>query len=98
MDMATVSILIVIVGCVIGLAEWVRMIKNDAGTMAAQIRTLETKIEHLEEQLDELKNDEELTKVIVQKAIEEKIVNERIISLIQEKLKIQEPIPPTIKK
>jgi 5,10-methylene-tetrahydrofolate dehydrogenase/methenyl tetrahydrofolate cyclohydrolase len=98
MDMATVSILIVIVGCVIGLAEWVRMIKNDAGTMAAQIRTLETKIEHLEEQLDELKNDEELTKVIVQKAIEEKIVNEKIISLIQEKLKIQEPVPPTIKK
>jgi 5,10-methylene-tetrahydrofolate dehydrogenase/methenyl tetrahydrofolate cyclohydrolase len=98
MDMATVSILIVIVGCVIGLAEWVRMIKNDAGTMAAQIRTLETKIEHLEEQLDELKNDEELTKVIVQKAIEEKIVNEKIISLIQEKLKIQESVPPTIKK
>ena len=98
MDMATVSILIVIVGCVIGLAEWVRMIKNDAGTMGAQIRALETKIEHLEEQLDELKNDEELTKVIVQKAIEEKIVNEKIISLIQEKLKIQEPVPPTIKK
>ena len=98
MDMATVSILIVIVGCVIGLAEWVRMIKNDAGTMTAQIRTLETKIEHLEEQLDELKNDEELTKAIVQKAIEEKIVNEKIISLIQEKLKIQEPVPPTIKK
>lgn len=98
MDIATISILIIIIGCVIGLAEWVRFMKVDAGTMAAQIRTLETKIEHLEEQSNELKNRVESIEAIVQRAVEEKIVNERILALVQEKLKIQEPVPPTIKK
>lgn len=96
MDTATISILIVIIGGIIGLSEWVRLKKNDAGIMAAQIRTLETKMEYLEEELNELKHDEELVKAVVQKAIEEKIINEKILSVIQEKLKIQEPI--TIEK
>lgn len=89
MDIATISILIIIIGSIIGLAEWVRVVKNDFGMKAAQIRALETRVEHLEEQLVELKKDEELTEATVQKAIEEKIVNERILALVQEKLNIQ---------
>lgn len=89
MDIATISILIIIIGSIIGLAEWVRVVKNDFGMKAAQIRALETRVEHLEEQLAELKKDEELTEATVQKAIEEKIVNERILALVQEKLNIQ---------
>ena len=66
--------------------------KNDAGTMAAQIRTLETKISYLEEQLSQLKKDEESVEVTVRKAIEEKIINEKILSILQEKLSIQDSI------
>lgn len=90
MDIATISILIVIIGCVVGLAEFVRLMKNDAGSMAAQIRTLETKIERLEEILNELKNDEESIEATVQKAIEKRIVNEKLLALIQEKLNIKD--------
>lgn len=97
MDMATISILIVIVGCVLGLAEWVRLVKNDAGTMAAQVRALETKIEYLEQELVELENDKELIEATVQKAIEEKIMNEKILAVVQEKLNIQNPISPSKK-
>jgi len=89
MDIATISILVVIIGCVVGLAEFVRLMKNDAAAMAAQIRTLETKIEHLEEMLNELKNDEESIEATVQKAVEKRIVNEKLLTLIQEKLNIK---------
>ena len=92
MDVATISILAIIIGCIIGLAEWTRLMKNDAGTMAAQIRTLETKINYLEEQLGQLKKDEESVEVTVRKAIEEKIINEKILSILQEKLSIQDSI------
>ncbi len=90
MDIATISILTIIVGCVLGLIEWVRVVKTDAGIMTAQIRTLETKVEHLEEKLSELKCETELIEAIVHKAVEEKIVNEKTLALIQERLKIQE--------
>ena len=66
--------------------------KNDAGMMAAQICTLETKINHLEEQVSQLKKDEESVETTVRKAIEEKIINEKILSIIQEKLGIQDSI------
>lgn len=90
MDIATISIFVIIVGCIVGLAEWTRLMKNDAGVMAAQIRTLETKINYLEEQLSQLKNDEDSTKAIVHKIIEEKIISEKVLSIIQEKLNIQD--------
>ena len=93
MDVATISILIVVIGCILGLAEWIRTMKNDAGIMAGQIRTLETKVDHVEEELIELKHNMETIEAIVQKAIEEKIINEKTIALIQEKLKIQESVP-----
>jgi len=85
MDVATISILIIIIGCILGLAEWIRLTKNDAGMLAAKIHTLETQIEHLQENFEELKNDEKNIEVIVQKALEEKIVNEKILALLQER-------------
>lgn len=93
MDIATISILIMIIGCIVGLAEFIRIIKNDFSLMVAQIRTLETKVDHVEEELIELKHNMETIEAIVQKAIEEKIINEKTIALIQEKLKIQESAP-----
>ncbi len=89
MDIATISILIITVSCIVGLTEWVRTIKNDTGKTVAQIRTLETKMNHIEEQLGELEKSEELIEATVHKAIEEKIVNEKTLALIQEKLKLQ---------
>lgn len=88
MDIATISILVVTIVGITGLAEWVRLVKNDAGAMAAQIHTLETKVEHLEEQVVEVKHSEESIEATVQKALEEKIVNEKTLALVREKLKI----------
>jgi translation initiation factor 2 beta subunit (eIF-2beta)/eIF-5 len=63
--------------------------KNDTGLMASQIRTLETKMQVLEEHLEELEEDEELIESIVQKALEERIVNEKNLALLQEKFDLQ---------
>lgn len=84
MDIATISILVVIVGCILGLDEWVRLTKNDAGDIAARVHTIETQIEHLEENFEELEKDEKNIEAIVQKALEEKIVNEKTLALLQE--------------
>jgi len=84
MDIATISILLVIIGCIIGLAEFVRLTKNDAGVLSARIHTLETQVEHLQEDFEELEKDEKAIEAIVQKALEEKIVNEKILSILQE--------------
>ena len=84
MDVATISILLIIIGCILGLAEWVRLVKNDASFFAARIHTLETHVEHLEEEVKELKKDEKSIEAIVQKALEEKIINEKTIALLKE--------------
>lgn len=84
MDMATISILVVIIGCILALAEWVRLIKNDAGTSAAKIHALEIQVEHLQEELTDLKNDEKTIEATVQKALEEKTVNEKMMALLKE--------------
>lgn len=84
MDIATISILVVIIGCIFGLAEWVRLMKNDAAKLAGEIHTLETQLEHMREEFEELKNDEKNIEAVVQKALEEKIVNEKMIALLKE--------------
>jgi outer membrane murein-binding lipoprotein Lpp len=84
MDIATISILVVIIGCILGLAEWIRLTKNDAGILSAKIHTLETQVKHLQENFEELKNDEKNVEATIQKALEEKIVNEKILALLQE--------------
>ncbi len=84
MDIATISILTVIIGCILGLAEWIRVTKNDAGMLSAKIHTLETQFNRLQENFYELKHDEKNVEAIVQKALEEKIVNEKILALLQE--------------
>lgn len=86
MDIPTISVFIIIIGCVIGLAEWIRVVKNDAGTMAAQIHTLETTIEHLEEEINECKHDKKFIETFMQEISEKQIVNDKIIFLLQEKL------------
>ena len=88
MDMITANIFMIIVGCIVALAEWIRLVKNDAGTMVAQIRTLETKIEHLEEEITELKKNEASIEATVHKALEERIVNEKTLALLQEKVRL----------
>lgn len=90
MDVATISILVVIVGCVVALAEWIRSVKNDSGMMAAEIRTLKTKLEHFEEELDELRADEMAIEATVHKAMEERIINEKTVAVLQEKLEKQQ--------
>lgn len=88
MDVATISIFAVIIGCAIALAEWIRTIKNDFGTMAAQIRTLETRLDRFREDLDELERDEKFIEATVHKAIEERIIDEKMIAILQDSLEI----------
>lgn len=65
-----------------------RTIKNDAGVTAANVHKVETKVNRLEERLEELKEEEASIEAIVQKALEEKIVNEKVLASIQEKLEL----------
>ena len=58
--------------------------------MAAQIRTLETKVRRLEEDFLELKDSEESIEDTVHRALEERIVNEQNLALLQEKIEKQE--------
>lgn len=90
MDVATISILVLVIGCAVSFAEWTRIQKNDAGVMAAQIRTLETKVRRLEEDLLELKDSEESIEDTVHRALEERIVNEQNLALLQEKIEKQQ--------
>lgn len=79
MDTATISILVVIIGCLFGLAEWVRTVKADSSNLAGQVRTLQTKVEHLEDQVTELKDEERTIEANVQKAIEKITIAEKTI-------------------
>lgn len=90
MDVATISILVLVICCAVSFAEWARIQKNDAGAMAAQIRTLETKVRRLEEDFLELKDNEESIEDTVHRALEERIVNEQNLALLQEKIEKQE--------
>ena len=90
MDVATISILVLVIGCAVSFAEWTRIQKNDAGVMAAQIRTLETKVRRLEEDFLELKDSEESIEDTVHRALEERIVNEQNLALLQEKIEKQQ--------
>jgi hypothetical protein len=88
MDIATISIFVVIIGCIVGIAEFIRLTKNDAGALAARIHTLETQVEYIQGDLDELKRDEKAIEAIVQKALEEKIMNEKILAILQEQYNV----------
>lgn len=57
MDMVTITILIAIIGCIIGIANWVRNVCRDSDQLTEYIIRLETRLNHLEEQICELKSD-----------------------------------------
>ena len=88
MDIATISILVIIIGCVIGLAEWVRLVKADAGAMAARIQSFETRMERAENEINDCKYNKELIESSIQKIAEQQIINDKALILIQEALKI----------
>ena len=77
MDTATISILVVIIGCIFGLAEWVRNMKKDTGELAAQIRTMQMQISYLEDQVAELKNDKKVIEASIQEIIEQTIITKK---------------------
>ena len=61
-----ITIIIAIIGCAIGLSDWLRNNNHDAGDITAQITMLEKKVEHLEEQVQEIKADIEITQKTMQ--------------------------------
>lgn len=88
MDIATISILIAIIVCITGLGEWIRTVKNDAGCVAAHVKSLQTKVEHLEEHLEELEEEEENIGAIVQEILENRAICEKTLASVQEKLQL----------
>lgn len=83
---ALITILIAVIGCTIGLSDWLRNTKNDSGDIAAQITMLEKKIAHLEEQLSEIKADIKVTQNAMQKAIEASISAEAVANAVHDRL------------
>jgi septal ring factor EnvC (AmiA/AmiB activator) len=56
-DAATITVLIAVVGCLVGLANWNRNMKLDAESLAAIVKRIETSVNHTEEQIQDLKAD-----------------------------------------
>lgn len=73
MDTVTITILVAIVGCLVGVANWVRNTRGDTDQLVAYVTKLETQITHLEEQISDLKSEIKVTQTQIQKAIEDSI-------------------------
>jgi hypothetical protein len=56
-DAATITVLIAVIGCLVGLANWNRNMKLDAESLAAIVKRIETSVSHTEEQIQDLKAD-----------------------------------------
>lgn len=86
MDTATINVLVIVVGCIIGLAGWVRTTKMDSSELAARIHTLEIHVEHMQEEIDDLKHKAKNNEAGIQKAIEESVAAEHTIASLQDRL------------
>jgi outer membrane murein-binding lipoprotein Lpp len=57
MDTATISILVAIIGCLVGLAGWLRNTRTDASQYKATESKLETTLDFISNDLKEVKAD-----------------------------------------
>ena len=70
MDGVTITIIIAIIGCMVGVAGWVRKTTHDAGDFLGSISKLEAKINHLEGQVIDLKIEIKSLKGLVYQTID----------------------------
>lgn len=57
MDIATISLLLALIGCIVGLSSRIRLYKNDSGDLAAMLTELTIKVDHLEKEFNSLKEE-----------------------------------------
>lgn len=57
MDTMTISALVAIVGCIVGVAGWWRNASKDDSELAAAIAAIQTSLGYIEQQLAEIKSE-----------------------------------------
>ena len=57
MDIATISIIIAIIGCLVGSAGWLRNAKTDASRQKATESEIKTKLDFISDDMKEIKVD-----------------------------------------
>jgi len=92
MDISTISIIIAIVGCLVGAAGWLRNTRTDAGQQKAVESEIKTKLDFMSNDIKEVKVDvrsfsrdlQEVRTIAISAEAEAKRANARIDHLIEE--------------
>lgn len=93
MDVATVSIIIAIIGCLVGAAGWLRNTRSDASQQKAVESEIKTKLDFMSNDIKEVKVDirsfsrdlQDVRTIAVSAEAEAKRANTRIDNLIEKK-------------
>ena len=91
MDVTTISIIIAIIGCLVGAAGWLRNTKTDAGQQKAAESEIKTKLDFMSNDIKEVKVDvrsfsrdlQQVRTIAVAAEAEAKRANTRIDNLIE---------------
>lgn len=91
MDVTTISIIIAIIGCLVGAAGWLRNTKTDASQQKAVESEIKTKLDFMSNDIKEVKVDvrsfsrdlQEVRTIAVSAEAEAKRANTRIDDLIE---------------
>ena len=86
MDVTTITIIIAIVSCGAGVANWIHNARKDTNRLAEQFTQLRTQVNHLEEQVSELKADIKILQGNVQEAIDKAVVAKQTASALHDRL------------
>lgn len=92
MDISTISIIIAIIGCLVGAAGWLRNSKSDASQQKASESEIKTKLDFMSNDMKEIKVDvrsfsrdlQEVRTIAIFAESEAKRANSRIDSLIND--------------
>ena len=57
MDTVTISVIIAVIGCCVGVAGWWRNASKDDSELAASIASIQTSLVYIEQQLAEIKSE-----------------------------------------
>lgn len=90
MDIITITVLIAIIGCVVGVANWIRNIRKDSDQLTEYIIRLETKLGHLEQQIIELKVDVKQMQQHTQSVFEDLITTKNTTKALHNRLDVFE--------
>jgi outer membrane murein-binding lipoprotein Lpp len=91
MDVSTISIIIAIIGCLVGAAGWLRNARSDAGQQKAAESEIKTKLDFMSNDMKEIKVDvrsfsrdlQEVRTIAISAEAEAKRANNRLDQLIE---------------